>query len=121
MVDLRRMSDEELDPEWPLERIEALTKMLSSIGNDVRETWQLVEEGATANEVRIRKESALRYEVPAEVWEHGLPMRRWAEGSRVLLSEVNPLTAALLLPKSVGSRLAGDSSPAAGHLRTVTN
>jgi hypothetical protein len=89
VVDLRQMSDEELDSEWPLERIEALTKMLSSIGNDVRETWQLVEEAATAHEVRIRNESALRYEVPAEVWEHGLPMRRWADGLRVPLSEVN--------------------------------
>ncbi len=76
VVDLREVSDERLDQEWSGTDIEPLASMLSDIGGRVAGTWNLVRR-ARENEVGIRNEAALRYEVPPHVWTTGVPISEW--------------------------------------------
>ncbi len=76
VVDLRHLSDEELDGDWTAERIEPLAKLVPDIGMSVRVTRELVETAQT-NSVAIRNASALRYEVPTSIWEVGLSIDDW--------------------------------------------
>jgi hypothetical protein len=78
VVDLRNLSDEELDGDWSAQKIEPLAKLVPDIGVHVQETCQLVETAQT-NSVAIRNTSALRYEVPTSIWERGLSIEDWVE------------------------------------------
>jgi len=82
VVDLRDMPEAALDEEWTPQRVEALARFIPNIGRDVKETWDLIDEAAGTNAVRIRNESALRYEVPPSLWEGGISMRDWVESLR---------------------------------------
>lgn len=86
VVDLRDVPEGELDAEWTTERVEALTKMVPTIGSNVKSTWTLVEEASTANDVKITNQSALRYSVSPGVWESGLPIKLWAQGLRTVVT-----------------------------------
>lgn len=81
VVDLRGLSDEELDGDWTAEKIEPLAKLVPDIGTRVQETRELVETAQT-NSVAIRNASALRYEVPTSIWEGGLSIEGWVERLR---------------------------------------
>ena len=70
VVDLRDVPEEQLDGEWTTERIEELAKINSDIGYGVKETCELVETART-NDIAIRNDAALRYEVPVSMWEEG--------------------------------------------------
>lgn len=76
VVDLRNLSDEELDGAWTAEKIEPLAKLVSDIGGSVQETCELIETAQT-NSVAIRNASALRYAVPESIWESGLSIKDW--------------------------------------------
>src|SRR5262245_55265740 len=58
VVDLRAVSEEELDGEWTADRIEELANIRSDIGDSVKETCELVET-ARMNSVAIRNDAAL--------------------------------------------------------------
>jgi hypothetical protein len=81
VVDLRNLSDEELDGDWTAEKVEPLAKLVPNIGMSVQETCELVETAQT-NSVAIRNASALRYEVPTSIWEGALSIEDWVERLR---------------------------------------
>jgi hypothetical protein len=78
VVDLRGISEDDLDDEWTLDEIEELAKLSSDIGESVKETCELVEIART-NSIAIRNDAALRYEVPIEIWETGISITEWVE------------------------------------------
>jgi hypothetical protein len=78
VVDLREVAEEELDGEWTMERIEELANISSDIGASVKETCELIEIART-NDVAIRNDAALRYEVPQSIWESGISITEWVE------------------------------------------
>jgi hypothetical protein len=84
VVDLRDLSEDELDGEWTADQIEELAKVSSDIGNKVKETCKLVEIART-NSVAIRNDAALRYEVPMSIWETGRSINEWVEMIRTKL------------------------------------
>ena len=81
VVDLRDVPEDELDGEWALERIEELARINSDIGDNVKETCELVEVART-NSIGIRNDAALRYEVPKSVWEGGTSINDWVRQIR---------------------------------------
>jgi hypothetical protein len=76
VVDLRGLKEEELGAEWTAVRVTSLARIVPEIGGQAEETHRLVEVART-NLVGIRNDSALRYEVPAAVWESGLSIDTW--------------------------------------------
>ena len=78
VVDLRQASGEDLGQEWTADRVEPLAKLVPDIGSRVRETYGWVELART-QEVGIRNESALRYEVPPGIWESGMSIAAWVK------------------------------------------
>jgi len=84
VVDLRDVSQADLEREWTTDRVGPLAKLVSSIGGTVGETYETVKT-ATELDVGIRNESALRYEVPPEIWESGVSITRWVRSVRSAL------------------------------------
>ena len=78
VVDLRGISEEELDADWTAVRVEPLAKIIADIGDKVYETCALVE-AAKITSVAIRNESALRYQVPLPLLEEGIQISTWVE------------------------------------------
>ena len=76
VVDLRSFEDEDLAIEWSASVVEPLAKIVPDIGSRVKGTYSLVED-ATSRSIAVRNESALRYEVPSEVWESGISIAEW--------------------------------------------
>ncbi|HTR27416.1 MAG TPA: hypothetical protein VMI10_25830 [Terriglobales bacterium] len=76
VVDLRNVSEEELDAEWTPDKVEPLASIVPQIGDKVERTCLLIEE-AKSSSVAIRNDSALRYEVPVRVWEAGISISEW--------------------------------------------
>ena len=76
VVDLRSFEDEDLAIEWSASVVEPLAKIVPDIGSRVEGTYSLVED-ATSRSIAVRNESALRYEVPSEVWESGISIAEW--------------------------------------------
>ena len=87
VVDLRDVSGEDLDGDGlPPERVEALAKMVPDVGVHVAPTYSNVE-AARMSDVAIRNESALRYEVPPEIWEaEGMSIEQWVRSVRPTLA-----------------------------------
>jgi hypothetical protein len=79
VVDLRKVSQETLDGDWTADAVEPLAKLKSDIGDSVEDTCSLVEE-AKNNDVGIRNDAALRYEVPYLVWQSGVSISQWITG-----------------------------------------
>ncbi|OYV72934.1 MAG: hypothetical protein B7Z74_04720 [Deltaproteobacteria bacterium 21-66-5] len=75
-VDLRGLSEEDLDSEWTAARVEPLARVVPDIGKKVETTCLLVD-AATVSPVAIRNEGALRYEVPVAVWASGISIAGW--------------------------------------------
>jgi hypothetical protein len=78
VVDLRNLSEDQLEAEWTPERVEPLSNIVSQIGDKVQITHRLVEQARTSS-VGIRNESALRYEVPLSVWNSGVSISDWVK------------------------------------------
>ena len=76
VVDLRSFEDEDLAGEWSASIVEPLAKIVPDIGSKVQATYSLVED-AKNKSISVRNESALRYEVPSEVWEAGVSIGEW--------------------------------------------
>ena len=76
VVDLRSFQDEDLQGEWTASIVEPLAKIVPDIGTRVQATYSLVE-AAKKRSISVRNESALRYEVPSEVWEAGMSIGEW--------------------------------------------
>lgn len=76
VVDLSDVPDERLDLPWSTSDILQRAKVTSGIGDQVRSTWQLVEE-ACEEAVPITGEAALRYAVSKEIWSAGVGLRDW--------------------------------------------
>ena len=81
VVDLRDVTEEELDGEWTADRIEELAKISLDIGDSIKETCKLVEIART-NSIAIRNDAALRYEVPVSIWETGMSITEWVHKIR---------------------------------------
>ncbi len=80
VVDLRGLSEEELDADWTSARVEPLANIVPDIGGKVKETCLWIDEAKTSL-VPIRNESALRYEVSVSIWEKGLSVSDWVAGT----------------------------------------
>jgi len=80
VVDLRGVSDEQLDTPWDASRVEPLAKLSPDIGGKVQDTCKLVA-AAKNSSIAIRNDSALRYEVPTQVWEGGMSISEWVTRS----------------------------------------
>lgn len=78
VVDLRGLSEEELGSEWTASRVENLARIVPDIGIAAQETYSLVD-AAKDNSVVLRNEMALRYEVPYELWQHGVSIENWVK------------------------------------------
>ena len=89
VVDLRGLSEEELDADWTAAKVEPLAKIVPDIGDKVEETCLWVDEAKTSL-VPIRNESALRYEVSVSIWEKGLSVSDWIAGTSNQLAESLP-------------------------------
>ena len=76
VVDLREIDEERLDADWTGADVAPLASMFDDIGGRVHDTCVLVNR-ARASDVGIRNESALRYEVPVEVWDVGTSIADW--------------------------------------------
>jgi hypothetical protein len=76
VVDLRNVPEIDLDKDWTARRVEPLMRLMPNIGPYVQDTTDLIE-AARNCEVRIRNDAALRYGVPAKVWETGIPLDDW--------------------------------------------
>lgn len=76
VVDLRSLEYEDPVSEWSASVVEPLAKIVPDIGSKVEGTYSLVED-AKSRSIAIRNESALRYEVPSEVWESGISIAQW--------------------------------------------
>ena len=76
VVDLRSFHDEDLAGEWSASIVEPLVKIVPDIGSRIAGTYSLVEAARTRS-IAVRNESALRYEVPSEVWEAGISICEW--------------------------------------------
>ena len=85
VVDLRQVSEVDLGRNWTADRVEPLAKLVSDIGGRVGETYEWVDVARTLD-VGIRNESALRYEVPPEIWESGVAITAWVNAIRSTLS-----------------------------------
>ena len=81
VVDLRQVSDVGLEQDWTVDRVEPLAKLVPNIGGRVEETYERVEVARTLD-VGIRNESALRYEVPPQIWESGVSITAWVKTIR---------------------------------------
>ena len=98
VVDLRGISEEDLDAEWSAARINPLANIVPNIGENVKETCQLIREARTKS-VSIRNDSALRYEVPPEVWVTGLSISAWV--ASIVASFSNSTGASIIPPDTV--------------------
>lgn len=78
VIDLRSIPESELDQDWELADIEALSHIVTNIGTYTSETTELIE-AAKGNEVGIRNESALRYGVPTAVWDIPFSISGWVD------------------------------------------
>lgn len=85
VVDLRHLSEAELQHEWDRTRVEPLARLVLGIGGTVQETCELVE-AAASQSIAIRNEGALRYEVPPTIWEQGISIAEWVSGVRSIIS-----------------------------------
>ncbi|MCY3911760.1 MAG: ATP-binding protein [Chloroflexi bacterium] len=81
VVDLRSFKIEDLTSEWSASIVEPLAKIVPDIGSRVEGTYSLVEAARTRS-IAVRNESALRYEVPGEVWESGVSIGEWVSRIR---------------------------------------
>jgi hypothetical protein len=80
VVDLRHVSDEDLDGDWDAAKVEPLAKVVSDIGGKVTNTCKLISAAKNAS-VAIRNESSLRYEVPINLWEEGTSIAEWVSNT----------------------------------------
>ena len=85
VVDLRQVQDAGLAQDWTVERVEPLAKLVPNIGNRVKQTYSWVE-AARTSAVSIQNESALRYEVPPQIWESGMSISAWVKEIMTTLS-----------------------------------
>ena len=76
VVDLRSFQHVHLPEQWSAAMVEPLAKIVPDIGSRIRPTYSLVE-AAMKKSIAVRNETALRYEVPSEIWEKGVSIREW--------------------------------------------
>ena len=85
VVDLRQHLDAVLEREWSADGVEPLARLVPDIGGTVGETYDWVEVARTLD-VGIRNETALRYEVPPQIWESGMCIADWVNAIMAKLS-----------------------------------
>ena len=78
VVDLCSVPEADLERDWTADRVEPLAKLIPDIGDSVEETYECVETARKLT-VSIRNDSALRYEVPPEIWECGMSIAAWVK------------------------------------------
>lgn len=76
VVDLRGLPPERIEGQWSREDVEPLARIVPSIGNLTLEAHGLVTQARTCA-VAIRNDDALRYAVPPDVWQMGIPLKDW--------------------------------------------
>lgn len=85
VVDLRENLDTVPEEDWTAYDVETLARLVPNVGDSVGETYDWVKL-ARKLDVGIRNESALRYEVPAEIWESGVSIADWVKDIKATLS-----------------------------------
>src|SRR5262249_30003820 len=85
VIDLRSIPEDELDRAWTADEIEDLSHVVTDIGTYTVETTELIET-AKGNEVGIRNDAALRYGVPAGIWDITFSLRNWVDSIAPVLS-----------------------------------
>jgi len=78
VVDLRGITLEEMEADWTAGQVEPKTKIVAGIGLLTNHTRDLVTQ-AKQSQVGIRNDTALRYGVPTEIWQTGLPIAEWVQ------------------------------------------
>lgn len=81
VVDLRSVPEADLEQDWTADRVEPLAKLVPDVGDSVEKTYECVETARKLT-VSIRNDSALRYEVPPEIWECGMSISAWVKAIR---------------------------------------
>jgi hypothetical protein len=76
VVDLRGITHAEMEADWTPAQVEPKTKIVIGIGLLANPTYELVDQ-AKSSQVGIRNDGALRYGVPTEIWQTGLPIAEW--------------------------------------------
>jgi hypothetical protein len=80
VVDLRQVPRARLEEEWTWSDVAKHSRITSDISEAVGGTSHLIQEAlqrAQESKVRITGMNALRFEVPSNIWEHGLPIADW--------------------------------------------
>lgn len=78
VVDLRDLREHRFEQDWSEVDVASRVVMLDDIGDHVLGTFQLVQR-ARESDVGIRNETALRYEVPPQIWQGGVTVSEWVE------------------------------------------
>jgi hypothetical protein len=78
VVDLRGITPAEMEAEWTAAQVEPKTTIVVGIGLLANHTRDLVDQ-AKSSQVGIRNDGALRYGVPTEIWQTGLPIAEWVK------------------------------------------
>ncbi len=78
VVDLRGITQAEMEADWTAAQIEPKTRIVVGIGLLANPTRNLVDQ-AKQSQVGIRNDSALRYGVPTEIWQTGFPIAEWVQ------------------------------------------
>jgi len=105
VVDLRSVQEEQLAAEWSASRVEPLAIIVPNIGTRIAETYSLVRDAGTRSIV-VRNESALRYEVPSEIWEVGVSIGEWVPS--ISSGSMNRRTTDPTVPNPIGHRVSPD-------------
>ena len=78
VVDLRKCAGDRLEQPWAAKDVEPLALMVFDFRDLIAETHNLVDT-ATNRTIAIRNEAQLRYAVPSEIWEDGIPILEWVK------------------------------------------
>jgi len=76
VVDLRGITPERMGADWNVEDVDSRAKIFRNIGMLTQQPSGLVDEARQCS-VGIRNDNALRYGVPAAIWEKGLSISEW--------------------------------------------
>jgi hypothetical protein len=89
VVDLRGITHERMEADWAAADVEPRTRIVEGMGELVNQPHALVIQ-ATECDIGLRNDNALRYGVPVQVWEQGVPIATWVEQLATSLPESTP-------------------------------
>jgi hypothetical protein len=76
VVDLRGISQKQMESDWSADDVEPRTKIVAGIGPLVTQPHGLIVQAKNC-QICIRNDTALRYGVPVQVWNSGTAIAVW--------------------------------------------